>query len=61
MSSSTTKRKIGLTLIGIGVALLLVASALAYIELIRSISIPQPISLTSVLYVLAVVTYKVAS
>ena len=60
MSSNSTKHRIGLILIGIGIALLLVASALAYMELLTSISIPQPPSLESVLYVLAVVTYKVA-
>lgn len=60
MSSNPTKHRVGLVLIGIGIALLLVASALAYMELLTSISIPQPSSLESVLYVLAVVTYKVA-
>ncbi len=60
MSSSATKRRVGLVLIGIGIALLLVASVLAYIELLTGISIPRPPSLESVLYVLAVVTYKVA-
>ncbi|MGC9153234.1 MAG: hypothetical protein ACP5GY_05820 [Vulcanisaeta sp.] len=60
MSSNPTKHKVGLILIGIGIALLLAASALAYIELFAGISIPQPPSLESVLYVLAVVTYKVA-
>ena len=60
MSSNPTKRRVGLVLIGIGIALLLMASALAYMELLTSISIPQPPSLESVLYVLAIVTYKVA-
>ncbi|GAB6948038.1 hypothetical protein JCM16161A_21680 [Vulcanisaeta sp. JCM 16161] len=60
MSSNSTKHKVGLVLIGIGIALLLVASALAYMELLKGVSIPQPPSLESVLYVLAVVTYKVA-
>ncbi|GAB6945853.1 hypothetical protein [Vulcanisaeta sp. JCM 14467] len=60
MSSNPTKRRVGLVLIGIGIALLLAASALAYMELLTSISIPQPPSLESVLYVLAIVTYKVA-
>ena len=60
MSSNPTKHRVGLVLIAIGIALLLMASALAYLELIKEISIPQPPSLESVLYVLAVVTYKVA-
>ena len=55
-----TKRRISIVLISIGVALLLIASFLAYEELIAGVSIPQPPSLESVLYVLAVVTYKVA-
>ncbi|MGC8542969.1 MAG: hypothetical protein ACP5NQ_03420, partial [Vulcanisaeta sp.] len=60
MSSNPTKHRIGLILIGIGIALLLVASVLAYVELFASISMPQPPSLESVLYVLTIVTYKVA-
>ena len=60
MSSNPTKHRVGLALIGIGIALLLAASALAYMELVRGITIPQPPSLEGVLYVLAVVTYKVA-
>jgi|GEM_PF-1467013 uncharacterized membrane protein YidH (DUF202 family) len=55
-----TKHRVGIALVSIGVALLLIASFLAYEELIAGISIPQPPSLESVLYVLAVVTYKVA-
>ena len=60
MSSNPTKHRVGLVLIGIGIALLLAASALAYMELVRGITIPQPPSLESVLYVLAIVTYKIA-
>ncbi len=60
MSSNPMRRRVGLSLIIIGVALLLAASALAYIELLSPISFPQPPSLESVLYVLTVVTYKVA-
>ncbi|MCG2863698.1 MAG: hypothetical protein L7H10_04850 [Vulcanisaeta sp.] len=51
---------VGIALVVIGVALLIVASFLAYEELVTKVSIPQPPSLESVLYVLAVVTYKVA-
>nr|KJR72666.1 MAG: hypothetical protein TU36_00650 [Vulcanisaeta sp. AZ3] len=60
MITSNMKREVSIALIIIGVALLLFASVLAYYELIQGVTIPQPPSLESVLYVLAVVTYKVA-
>ncbi|WP_069807209.1 hypothetical protein [Vulcanisaeta thermophila] len=56
----TTRHRIGVAMISIGVAVLLFAVYLAYTELIQGISYPQPPSLESILYVLTIVMYKTA-